>query len=165
MSSQRQKFHEMIKGIGTATMITHEIGGGNLGVRPMSVARINEDCDLWFFTSLDSSVVSEIRADDRMSISMQDGEFAFYVMSGIAKVSTNREQIHKLWKEPYKVWFPKGPDDPDICIIHFDSKNGEYWDTQGVNKVKYLFEAAKAYVTGEKAQTEEGEHHGNVEFS
>lgn len=165
MANTRKDFYEMIKDINTVTMITHSLDGQGLGIRPMTVSDINTDCDLWFFASKESAAAHETIADNRMSITLQDGSYSFYVMNGIAKVSNDRSLIQRLWKEPYKLWFPDGPDDPSICLIYFDSKDGEYWDTQGANKVKFLFEAAKAYVTGEQAKTEDGEQHGTVKFT
>lgn len=165
MANTRKDFYEMIKDIGTATMITRALDGDGLGIRPMTVTDIDDDCNLWFFTSKDGAAAHETSADNRMSITFQNGAYSFYVLNGVANVYDDRARIRELWKEPYKVWFPEGPDDPTICLIHFDSKSGEYWDTQGANKVQYLFEAAKAYMTGEKPDTKEGEQHGNVEFT
>ena len=40
-----------------------------------------------------------------------------------------------IWKEPYKVWFPKGPDDPEIVLVEVDLMEAEYWDNRGMNKL------------------------------
>ena len=39
-------------------------------------------------------------------------------------------------------------------------EEGEFWDNGGVHKFKYLFESAKAYLTGTTPNLEEGKEHG-----
>jgi hypothetical protein len=36
----------------------------------------------------------------------------------------------------------------------------EYWDSQGWNKVSYLFKAAQAYASGNTPKIQEGKEHG-----
>ncbi len=43
-------------------------------------------------------------------------------------------------------------------------EEGEFWDNEGFNKIKYLFESAKAYVTGQTPEVAEGEQHGVVQL-
>lgn len=73
-----------------------------------------------------------------------------------------RAKVAELWKEPFRVWYPGGKDDPRLVLIAVRPQEGEYWDNEGTNKIKYLFEAVKAYTTGRTLEVAEGEPHGHV---
>ena len=72
--------------------------------------------------------------------------------------------MEELWREPFKAWFPKGKDDPELALVSVTPQDGEYWDTEGLKKIKYLFEAAKAYATGTTPHIDEGEQHAKVKL-
>ena len=55
-----------------------------------------------------------------------------------------------MWKEAWKIWFPIGKSDPNIALLKFTAHEGEYWDNAGMQGLKYVYDAAKAYVTGER---------------
>ena len=71
-------------------------------------------------------------------------------------------RIEEVWKEPFRVWFPEVTTDPHLVLIHITPDRAEYWDSQGLNQVSYLWEAAVAYVSGETPRVVEGEKHGVV---
>ena len=81
-------------------------------------------------------------------------------IDGIASISRDRQRIDELWKEPFRVWFPGGKDDPNISLIAVRPQFAEYWDSKGWKKVSYLFKAAEAYATGKTPGIKEGEEHG-----
>ena len=83
-------------------------------------------------------------------------------MTGVAELTANRAKARELWDDTYKTWFPQGVEDPDLLLIRVKPLEAEYWDTQGTKGLKYVFEAAKAYVKGKRPQIEEGEQHGHV---
>jgi len=49
-------------------------------------------------------------------------------------------------------------------LIAVRPERGEFWDSTGTNRYRYLWEAAKAYVTGEKPHTDDGDMHGKVQL-
>ena len=49
-----------------------------------------------------------------------------------------------------------------MALVSVTPQQGEYWDNAGLQKIKHLFEAAKAYATGHKPHVEEGEQHAKV---
>ena len=75
-------------------------------------------------------------------------------LSGKALLYRDRELISRLWKEPWKVWFPQGEDDPDIVLLKVTAVDGEYWDNSGFSGLKYLFAAGKAYLKGERLEVD-----------
>jgi hypothetical protein len=72
-------------------------------------------------------------------------------------------KIEDLWSERMRVYFPIGKDDPDLALIHVHAEAGEYWDNQGAQGLRYLFEAAKAYVTGTRPELDR-EVHGSAQL-
>ena len=76
----------------------------------------------------------------------------------LGSLASLRDKVRELWDESYKVWFPGGVEDPDIELISVRPERGEYWDTTGGNRAKYLWEAAKAYVSGTTPEIDESQH-------
>jgi len=74
----------------------------------------------------------------------------FASVSGRVSVVRDTALIERLWKDAWKVWFPKGIDDPAITLLKFDAQRGEYWDNSGLQGLKYVFDAAKALAAGEQ---------------
>ncbi len=119
----------------------------------MAVARVENDSDIWFVTSLDAAKVSEIVNHPQVCVAMQKGR-TYLSLSGKAEVVHDRARIRKLWSEAWKVWFPDGQTDASIALIRVDAEEGEYWDTSGLTGLKYMFKAGKAYLAGEKMQAD-----------
>jgi general stress protein 26 len=158
---QRQKFHDLLAKFDTAMLVTHT-ASGELRARPMAIAKIDDSCRVWFLTSVESGKVHEIESDTHVNVVCQKERSLFVSLSGLARLNRDRAKVEEVWKEVYKVWFPKGKDDPELALVSVEPSEGEYWDDEGFKKIKYLFEAAKAYASGTKPQVDEGEQHGKV---
>jgi general stress protein 26 len=159
--SEAQKFHALLAKFEMAMLVTHG-SDGSLRARPMAVAQIEDDCTIWFMSLHESGKVHEIEHDNRVAVTCQKDRDTYLSLTGKALLSREREKINELWREDYQVWFPKGKDDPELILICVQPEEGEFWDQEGLNKLKYLFEAAKAYATGTRPHIEEGEQHGKV---
>jgi general stress protein 26 len=146
-TEQREHFLSLLKKFHTAMLITIT-GGQQCHMRPMAIARVEDDGHLWFITAGDTAKVHEIEKGSHVHLTAQDGDSAFLALSGRATLMADREKIAELWQEPFRVWFPGGKDDPDIELISVRPDRGEYWDNTGLNRCKYLWESAKAYATG-----------------
>jgi general stress protein 26 len=162
-ADQALHFISLLKKFRTAMFVTHTVSS-DFHARPMAIAKVEDDGRLWFFTSKDSAKVHEIENDHHVHLTAQDGDSAFLSLTGRASLIGDRGVIEKLWKEPFRVWFPKGKDDPNIELIVLNPEQGEFWDATGANRCKYLWEAAKAYVTGKTPEPHEGELHGAVKL-
>jgi general stress protein 26 len=154
-TDKHEHLYDLVKDIGTAMLITR--AGGSLHARPMAVADLRADADAYFATSLDSPKVAEIEADPYAMITFQDGR-QFAVISGNARIVRDRALIDKLWSEAWKVWFPGGKDDPSLCLIKLEAREGEYWDNSGTKGLKYLFQGVKAVLQGTRPATDETQH-------
>lgn len=158
---QALHFISLLKKFRTAMLVTHT-GAFGFHARPMAIAKVEDDGRLWFFTNGNSPKVHEIENDHHVHLTAQDGDSAFLSLSGRATLIGDRGVIESLWKEPFRVWFPKGKDDPTIELIVVSPHHGEFWDATGANRYKYLWEAAKAYLSGKTPDPREGELHGLV---
>lgn len=149
-SDVRDHLIRVLKDFDTALLFTRN-AEGHLWGRPMGLAEVEEDGSLYLSTDRNSEKVRELSADPHAAIAVQ-GRTKCASLSGFATVDTNRANIHRLWKESWKLWFPEGKDDPNLCLIRFDPREGEYWDSSGLRGVKFLMNAAKAYLSGERPE-------------
>jgi len=160
-TDELQKFYELLNRFDTGILVTH-IGPNGLHGRPMAVAQVEPNCDVWFLTGLDTPKIEEIRFNDDVLITFQNKRDEFVTLSGRAELVRDSGQVAEIWREPFKVWFPKGQADPNIALLHVHARQGEYWDNAGINRISYLFESVKAYASGEKPNIREGSQHGKV---
>ena len=154
-----QRLKELVADFNTAMLITHSPDGA-LRARPMAVAGVDPDGDMWFVTDRHSGKIDDVEADAHVNVAMQSGGNAgkFVSLSGTARQVENRRKVDELWNEHMRVWFPGGKDDPNLVLLRVDASEGEYWDNTGTNAIKYLVKAGVAYVRGERPQNDETEH-------
>ncbi len=161
MDTQIVKLRELLLSIDTVVLITQ--GDQKAGhARPMTVARVDANCNLWFFPGVQSAKVKEVEADAHAQVIAQHGWTSCVIMVGRGALVRDRAMIHEMWKPAFKVWFPDGADDPSIVLIHFTGERAEYWDNTGANRLTYLYETVKAVIQGTTPEIKEGEQHGQV---
>jgi len=154
---KRDRLGELMSQFDTAMLVTRT-ADGELRSRPLAIARKRDDGALYFSTAIDSPKVVELETDPHVNVAMQN-KTQFVSVSGHARVSRERELIEDLWSESWKVWFPKGKDDPALAIVIVEPFEAAYWDASGAAGLRYLFESAKAYVTGERPPSDDDERH------
>lgn len=161
-SEVREKVYEILKGFSTAMFVT--VGpSGRPEARPMHIARVeDQEGDVWFFTSKSGTLVDELTQEADVLLCFQNENSAYLSLRGKARIVEDRNRIAEMWKEPYRVWFPKGVEDPDIALVGVNPIDAEYWDNRGSNKLEYMFEAAKAYVKGERPNVGDREQHAKT---
>jgi general stress protein 26 len=159
---QSEHFISLLKSFSNAMLVTHT-GPDGFHARPMALAEVEDDGRIWFVTGVDTAKVHEIEIDSHVHIVAQS-HTTFLSLTGRASLIGDREKIGQLWSEPFRVWFPKGKDDPNIELIAVRPERGEYWDSGGSKAVKYLWEATKAYVSGTTPDPDEPALHGKVEL-
>ncbi len=81
-------------------------------------------------------------------------------MSGDAEVVNDRAKMEELWSEMCKAWFPKGLDDPDLCLLKVEVNTAEYWESPSGKMVQVLG-FLKALATGERADPS---GHGEIDL-
>lgn len=151
-----EKLNELINDIDFAMLTTVDTDGV-LRSRPMSTQKAEFDGTLWFFTNDATHKVDEIERDNRVNVSYAKPEDNVYVsVSGAASISKDRQKMEELWNPILKAWFPKGLDDPHICLLRVDVEQAEYWDSPSSTLVQ-IVGFVKAMVTGKRADGGENE--------
>lgn len=133
-------------------MLATRTGGGHLRARPMTLAEVDDDGTVYLVAGLSDPKLAEIEADPQVGLFLQS-RTRWASLSGRAAVVRDRARIERLWSELWRVWNPRGKDDPDLCLLRIDPTEGEYWDTAGARGVRFVLAAAKAYVTGTTPDT------------
>jgi general stress protein 26 len=128
-----------------------------LNTRPLAVTKLDEDDTLWFMVAADSDKVQEIQRYAGCQLTAQS-DTRWIHLWGSATVVNDRAKIKELWGKHHEVWFPDGPDDPNVCLVRFVPDGAEYWDNSGVIGIKYLFNAMKGLITGKGADEVKGLH-------
>ncbi|MBP2282437.1 general stress protein 26 [Flavobacterium sp. CG_23.5] len=151
-----EKLIEMIKDVRTCMLITNEKNAENLSGRPMSIAKIDDDGTMWFFTKKSSYKVDEIEESKKVSLAITNESSNNYLMiHGTASLVNDKAKMAALWSSIMKAWFPLGLDDPDMLLIKVTPSEVNYWDSSS-SKMVVLFNMLKAIVTGK--EYDEGEH-------
>jgi len=151
-----EKLNDLINDIDFAMLTTVDTDGV-LRSRPMSTQKTEFDGELWFFTSDKTHKVEEVERDNRVNASYAKPEDNVYVsVSGAASISKDRTKMEELWNPILKAWFPRGLDDPNICLLKVDVEQAEYWDSPSSTLVQ-IVGFVKALVTGQRADGGENE--------
>jgi general stress protein 26 len=156
--NQVDKLKVLLEKFDSAMLVTHA-DGERIRARPMVIAKVEPNCDLWFLTGKGSPKVQEIQHNQQVNIVCQDGEKICISISGRAEVVNDRRKLDEAWKDSFKVWFAAGKEDPEIRLIFVRGEEAEYWDTHGGKGARYVFSAVKSYATGERPKINEGEQH------
>jgi general stress protein 26 len=158
----RAKVYDILKGFSTAMVVT--IGpSGRPESRPMQVARIDDEGgDVWFFTGRGGTLAEEVKQESVVLLVFQNDTSAYLSLRGKARIVEDVTRIREYWKEPYRVWFPGGPSDPQLALMGVKPIDAEFWDNRGTHKLEYMFEAAKAYFSGEKPDTADADKHAKT---
>jgi general stress protein 26 len=156
----RQKVWDMIGDIKIAMLTTRD-QSDQLHARPMAAMQKDFDGTLWFMTKEGSSKLDEAA---EVSLTYANPSKQEYVsITGRARISHDKAKIKELWSEAARVWFPQGPDEPDIALIAVDVDTAEYWDSPS-SAVVYLYGYAKARVTGKPPGANELGENKTVRF-
>lgn len=156
---EANKVYDILKEFSTAMFVT--LGyGGQPSAKPMHVAELDESAnEMWFLTSQYGTLADDLARGSTALLVFQKDTSAYVSVRGRARIVHDAAKVRELWKEPYKVWFPQGPEDAEIAAVAVDLMEAEYWDSRGMKKLQYLFEAAKAYVQGHKPEAIDADQH------
>jgi general stress protein 26 len=150
--SDLEKLKEMIKDIDFCMLSTID-ENGYVHSRPMSLnSQVDEEANLWFFTSSNSLKASEIESSPQVNASFSNPEESQYVsLSGTAELVTDRAKIKELWKPILKAWFPDGPEQSDLALLRVRVEKAEYWDSPS-STVAQVFSFVSAIVSGKQVE-------------
>jgi general stress protein 26 len=130
-------------------MLTTSDADGTLHSRPMATLHMDEDGNLWFFTSQSSHKVADMRREHHVNLNyMRTDKQDYLSVSGSAETVYDRSKMQALWTPWIEPWFPNGLDDPDLTLLRVRIDAAEYWDAPG-NVFQRLYGLAKAFATGD----------------
>ncbi len=149
----QKHLYDLLQNFDTAMLVTAP-SAGDLGARPMSVAELKPDGDVYFATSLSSPKLAEIQAQPQVLVTFQSSS-QYAAVKGVAHVLRDRATIDRLWSEAWRVWFPGGKDDPSLCVLRVDATEAEYWDNKGVQGLKFVVNSLRALVQQKHPDSDE----------
>lgn len=163
MKSELEKFYALVEAIEIAMMTTRR-PDGHLEARAMANQKKAAGADLWFVTSEGTGKLRDLESDPHVNLSyFKDGTMEWISVSGIAKLSRDRQKIRELYASDWKAWFPNEgdprhgtPDDPRFVLIGVDVHAAVFLEVTKPQPV-VLYEIAKGWLTG--ANPEIGEMH------
>jgi general stress protein 26 len=166
-----EDLYALIDGIEVAMMTTRR-PDGYLASRPMQTQKREPNADLWFVTSDETHKLDELEIDPHVNLSYyRDRTREWVSVSGTARVSKDREMIHRLYQPDWRAWFGDlggekdgGPDDPRITLILVDARSVSYLK-QDRPAPLVLFEVVKGIITGEPPKTGDLRHLGESDLA
>jgi general stress protein 26 len=154
MSNELQKLYEMIDDLETA-MLTTRRPDGHMVSRAMATQKRAPGADIWFVSAEGTGKIAELEHDPHVNLAYyKDRTREWISVSGLAKISRDRETIRQLYEPDWKVWFgaegdPRHgtPDDPRIVLIGVEVQSAVFLEVNKPQPV-ILFEIVKGWVTG-----------------
>ena len=114
---------------------------------PMTVAKVEDDGELWFFSSTGARPVAEIAAESQVNLSFT-GKHGWLSVHGSAVVITSEPKAREMWNEAAAAFYPDGPESKDLVLIRVRPEGAQYWESQG-GAISTVFQWAKARLSGE----------------
>lgn len=123
---------------------------GELSSRPMATVSIDEDGNVWFFTNEYSEKVQEVSHDNSVHlIYSHPGKNIYLNVRGHCQIIEDKNKMKEYWSPLYEAWFPKGLEDPALCLAKVRTDEAYYWNAD-TTKMGVIFNIIKSVVTGEK---------------
>jgi general stress protein 26 len=163
MKTELDRLYQHIDDIEIAMMTTRR-SDGHLHSRAMATQKRAPGADLWFVTLDDTPKVHDVEHDAHVNLAYyKDRTREWISVSGVAKLTRERQKIRELYMPDWKTWFPKGDDprhgtadDPRMVLIGVEVHAAVFLEVNKPQPV-VLFELVKGWVTGDTPEI--GEMH------
>ena len=84
--------------------------------------------EMYFSTNTSSNKVSQFTNNNKSSLYFyNDEEFNGVMLKGYMEVIHDKAIKDDIWEDGDEVYYPKGINDPDYCIIKFKAISGAYY--------------------------------------
>lgn len=150
------KLRELVDGFDHAMLVTRS-EDGEVRARPMRIVAQQSGGTLVFVTHRGDEKVDEMASSPQVCVTLQDGR-RFVSLSGEASLDDSSDRIGLYYDVTWEPWFPEGVADPDILLVDVAPTHAEYWDGSGLDRLTFVFAAAKAMAKGESLTPEVTEH-------
>ena len=82
----------------------------------------------YFSTNLSAKRTAQFKENPKCCVYFCDDEqFKGLMLLGNMEVCTDREHRTMLWREGFEIYYPKGIDDEDYCVLKFTAAKGNYY--------------------------------------
>ncbi len=131
----KKKALTLIKKSKTVILATVD-GKGYPNMRAMLNLGNDDLKTIWFSTNSSSNKIKQAVKNKKAGAYFFD-ETAFkgLRLMGEIKVRKDQEAREKLWRPGFEMYYPKGVNDPDYCVLELKVKTGNYH--QGFEKVEF----------------------------
>lgn len=116
-------------------MLNTTSSDNRLTSRPMSNnGDVDYDGDSYFFAYETSRKITEIRANNQVSLTytgavgMLGGSPLFITVEGAASLIDDKAQFEDHWTKDLDRYFPEGIDTPGVIMINVRASTIRYWD-------------------------------------
>ncbi|MCX7547227.1 pyridoxamine 5'-phosphate oxidase family protein [Xanthomarina sp. F1114] len=124
-------------------MLATKLHKAPFSVCPMTLLQMDNQGDLWFFTSKNSEHFRNIAFDNRVQILYSNEHKQNYIsIFGNATHIVDEKKIDELWSPMINKWFD-GKEDPDLALLNVNMETAYYWDAN-LNKLVSFFELIEA---------------------
>ncbi|CBT75692.1 MAG TPA: pyridoxamine 5'-phosphate oxidase [Glutamicibacter sp.] len=127
-NEEASKVIGIIKDLRIAMVSTHS--AGKLASRPLTLIEASEQGELWFFSTADSEIVHEIRAQGLVNAAFS-GSKAWVSVSGQAQVVQDVAKKKELWNTAVETFASEGPESAQTVLLRIDADSAEYWENPG----------------------------------
>jgi general stress protein 26 len=139
---------DIVETVGVGMLTTRFAGG--LRSRPVEPRLDREHGVIRVVTDVRGLKDDEIeREPDIGLVVISAADKAYLSITGRATVGRDPAMAKKIWHKTDDLWWPDGPDDPNVRVIVIAPSRAELWDGPSSSMVA-AFEIAKAKMTGEK---------------
>ncbi len=119
-------------------------------VVPMSRQEVDEQGNIWYILSSESSSHTNLVNNKKVSIYFSHvQDYTFMSINGVAEVYRDQGRIDKYWNKMIEAWFEKGKEDERIRVVKVSPSETHYWDNK-TSKLVTLFKLAVNAVSDAK---------------
>jgi general stress protein 26 len=117
----------LMRDLDICTLATRD--GDGLAARPMSNnGQVEYDGDTWFFARRDSAKVRQVEANPAVALGYTATERGTWIaIEGTASIDDDPDHKRERWFDDLARWFPDGPDDPEVVLIHTTATRIRAW--------------------------------------
>ncbi|MFD2550546.1 pyridoxamine 5'-phosphate oxidase family protein [Bizionia sediminis] len=139
-----QKMHQLIT-VPKVVMLATQLNKTPFSVCPMTLQELDDQGQMWFFSSKTSSHFSDIQEDNSVQIMYTDELKQQYIsIYGNATHIVDSQKTKELWNPKFNKWF-EGMDDSNLALLCVNIEQASYWDS-GLGKLVSFFSIADGVI-------------------
>jgi general stress protein 26 len=127
MQDNKDRFWTLVTKLDICMLATRS--GDKIRSRPMSAIARPEDNDIVMLTDKWFVKDQEIEQSNNVNLSYSNGSGTFVSVEGAANIVDDRTLINDCWSSGAQLYWPDGPDDPNIVAIVVTPCDVEYWES------------------------------------